>query len=666
MTYQDYYDRVWGCWLGKCLAGTIGTPYEGMKQLLSIEFHPRMIENMLPNDDLDLQVLWLDVLERKGEHVTSDDLAEAFATRCPYAPGEYAIFKKNYRRGIRPPTSGSFNNDYYIQGMGSPIRSEIWACVIPGNPELAAEYAEKDAVLDHAGESVYAERFLAALESAAFVESDWDRLYDIGLAQVPRSSRLYRLISDVRRWCARDDDWRMVRSRIIRDYGHPDCTNLFQNIGITLLALHFGRGDLIETSIVALNCGFDTDCTCATAGAILGILQGARRIRADHGFDDLDFVLGVDAPRRSTRIGDLAEDTCRVGLHFAGTVNRAVSITGAPDRTPLPIEPPAPFAFAVEYHGRPAAGPGDVVGVTLRIANRTDRAVAGSVSVEGPSGWRIAPESRIPVDLPARGTASCFLSIEAPEDPDRLPERNEFRVSLSTEGHPAAEYRFGVVGAALWEVFGPFWENVVEVPPLGPGESYMGHVAQGNSDESTDRLRTYHLNTVASLDRAYLPLPEERNGGATTDVAYEGRVVSVYEDKFSVNDLVGFEGPCVVYAVRRFESPEDRTVMALIGHTDAFVLWVNGREIARRDTVDWWTAENVHVSGVELRRGSNTVVVRLVRRSARADFSLVFAKGVCQDHYDDFVSLRPATAEAELEGPQPEEPATAATADGAR
>ena len=200
----------------------------------------------------------------------------------------------------------------------------------------------------------------------------------------------------------------------------------------------------------------------------------------------------------------------------------------------------------------------------------------------------------------------------------------------------------------------------MDVPPLKPGEHYMSHVAPENSDQSIDRLRAYHLNMVASLDRDYVPLPDGRNGGAAADAAYEGRIVSVYEDRFSVNDLVGFQGPCVVYAVRRLESPEDRTVMALIGHTDAFVVWVNGREIARRDTVDWWTAENVHVSGVELRRGCNTVVVRLVRRSARADFSLVFARGVCQDHYDDFVSLRPATEEAEREDRPIEEAAAAA------
>ena len=140
--YKEYFDRVYGCWLGKCIAGTIGAPYEGMKELLEFEYDPSMIANMLPNDDLDLQILWLDVLEKKGTSFTSDDLAEVFLNCCPYAPGEYAVFKSNYSLGIHPPLCGQFNNRYYIEGMGSPIRSEIWACVAAGNPKLASTFAE--------------------------------------------------------------------------------------------------------------------------------------------------------------------------------------------------------------------------------------------------------------------------------------------------------------------------------------------------------------------------------------------------------------------------------------------------------------------------------------------------------------------------------------------
>lgn len=105
IAYKDYFDKVYGCMIGKCVSGTAGAPYEGMKQHLNLHFTAEEADTTLPNDDLDLQVLWLEVLEKKGICVTSDDLAEIFLERCPYCPGEYAVFKKNYRRHIHPPRS---------------------------------------------------------------------------------------------------------------------------------------------------------------------------------------------------------------------------------------------------------------------------------------------------------------------------------------------------------------------------------------------------------------------------------------------------------------------------------------------------------------------------------------------------------------------------------
>jgi hypothetical protein len=164
--YEKYLDKVLGCWIGKCISGTIGAPFEGRKELFNYHFDKRSIEKMLPNDDLDLQVLWLHVIEEKGIYFETGDLADAFLNKCPYSPGEYAVFKKNYRKGIRPPYSGFFNNSYYLNGNGCPIRSELWGCVSPGNPRLAASYAWKDGIMDHGAESVYAEAFFAAVESA--------------------------------------------------------------------------------------------------------------------------------------------------------------------------------------------------------------------------------------------------------------------------------------------------------------------------------------------------------------------------------------------------------------------------------------------------------------------------------------------------------------------
>ena len=63
--------------------------------------------------------------------------------------------------------------------MGCPIRSEVWGCLAVGNMELACEFSYKDGQLDHYGESIWAEKFLAALECEAFFENDLHKQDDI-------------------------------------------------------------------------------------------------------------------------------------------------------------------------------------------------------------------------------------------------------------------------------------------------------------------------------------------------------------------------------------------------------------------------------------------------------------------------------------------------------
>ena len=299
ISWNEFCDKVYGCFMGKCIAGTVGAPYEGYKGIMDVQYTPELFgqaqtqSETVPNDDLDLQVLWLEVIEKNGPNFTSEDLARAFYEKCPYAPGEYATFKKNYELGLRPPLTGSFNNHYYLEGMGAPIRAEIWACLAPGEPLLAAELAEKDGCLDHKGESVIAEQYVAVLEALAFTgKYDIQTLVVKALTSIDEHSRFYQMAGRVIELCSRTKDWKQILTLILRDYGHPDCTNLFQNMGIILMALLLGCGNFITTVMLALNCGFDTDCTCATVGSIIGICEGARNLHRKYKFGD--YVTGVD------------------------------------------------------------------------------------------------------------------------------------------------------------------------------------------------------------------------------------------------------------------------------------------------------------------------------------------------------------------------------------
>ena len=632
MKYEQYLDKVYGCFLGKTVAGTMGAPYEGIKMPLELEFKPEMINTMLPNDDLDLQVLWLDAVKQYGEDFTSYDLQKVFCENCDYSPGEYAIMRKNYEKGIYPPESGRFCNDFYIEGMGCPIRSEIWACLYPAQPAKAAETSAKDGCLDHEGESVYAERFFAALESAAFLESDLDKLMDIALCEIPADCKIRTLISDTRAWCKEYEGVKQVLSRILHKYGHPDCTNLFQNIGITLTALLKGNMDLIKTSMDALNCGFDTDCTCATAGAVIGVIRGAKSLIEEYDLGDVKFVLGVRSPDHSDSVYDLSVEIAELGAYLSPFV-----MEDAPEKT-FEFAQRDPLVFDVFYPEGPSISLGQSKTVTLSILNTTEKEISTSLCVTGFGtttchGIGLSDGKRI--NLP--------LTFSVPADTRELYEKNLVHVSYALDGKEYG-YDFGLSGAALWKVTGPIWktdpECTTEALLAVPNYWHLFGGVQHDGD-STDVVRRFHLNFAPDTDTAYLT-EEELFRAPDQNGKYVEEVFVQEQDSFTMDDLFGFKGPCTAYLSRILLCPEDMEVCVQVGHSAPFALWINREKIAERKTCDTWTAENVHVQGVKLKKGENRIVLRLTRVNADAKYNLIFSKGpTCATHYVCMGSVNP-------------------------
>ncbi len=342
--YNEFLDKVHGCWYGKCLGGAAGAPVEGIKKVIDVEDFSEIYNPDLPNDDLDLQLLWLDVLKEKGTIINSCDLADAWVEKCWYPFSEYGYFLKNYMRGVKPPYSGIINNSFFAEGMGCPIRSEIWGVISAGNPKLASEYAYMDACLDHADNSVYAEQFLAAIEALAFVESDMNKLIAAGMEYIPNDSKLHICFDEIIDLYNKGVSWLDARTVVLKKYSHPDFTNVVQNLGFVLISLLWGKCDMRDTINIALKCGYDTDCTCASAASVVGIIKGYNGLDDDiTGLINDYFICGVDVVLASDSIRDLAAETAEFALK---TPNYEVEFENSP------IEPqrPADFkGFELEY-----------------------------------------------------------------------------------------------------------------------------------------------------------------------------------------------------------------------------------------------------------------------------------------------------------------------------
>lgn len=281
---KKYEDKVRACWIGKNIGGTLGGPFEGKKEVLDVQGFTTAKGEPLPNDDLDLQLVWLFAMERMGEScINADTLGELWLSYITPYWNEYGIGKTNMARGLKPGISGDFQNDWK-DSNGAWIRTEIWACVAPGRPWQAARYAIEDAKVDHgAGEGTFAAAFVATLQSAAFAVSDLRCCIDLALAAIPEHCRVAKTVKLVLDSYDSGKSWLETRNAVLesnKDIG----TGWFEapsNIGYTVLGLLYGEGDFKKSMLTAINCGDDTDCTAATVGATLGILYGTEGIPAD-------------------------------------------------------------------------------------------------------------------------------------------------------------------------------------------------------------------------------------------------------------------------------------------------------------------------------------------------------------------------------------------------
>lgn len=301
LSQKTFYDKVMGCWMGKNIGGTLGAPMEWHRQVNNVDFYTNDLNgDPIPNDDLDLQLIWLYCIEQYGPKVNARDLAEFWLDFQIANYSEYGLAKANLQAGFMPPLSGTIGNNFK-DSCGAFIRSELWACLCPGRPDLAVQYAYEDAIVDHGnGEGTYATLFSAAMEAAAFAESDFKKLIEIGLSYIPKDCGVAKAVQTVIDCYEKGLDWKECREEIMKKHRGSVYYNCYRyisgedlkkgydkgelgycvpsNIAIIVAGMLYGEGDFDKTLCTAVNMGEDTDCTAGTVGAIFGIIYGYKNI----------------------------------------------------------------------------------------------------------------------------------------------------------------------------------------------------------------------------------------------------------------------------------------------------------------------------------------------------------------------------------------------------
>jgi ADP-ribosylglycohydrolase len=344
---EEVYNKIFGGWLGRGAGCVLGIPVEGFDKsqikkfcefigqpyplddfFISIPYHRYnqlhygvtpmnqfirdQIEYLGADDDLAYLLLNLVIIETYGAKFTSKDVGKEWVGRLPIACTAEEIALQNMKKGILPPKSARVNNPF-AEWIGADIRSDMWGYVASGLPELAAEFAYRDASVSHIKNGTYGAMFFSAMISAAFAESDIRKLIVIGLSEIPANCRLTEAIKLTMHWYDETNhDWEQTWQKIDERYGYLHMADTIQNACFTILGLLHGEHNFTKTIGYTVLAGDDTDCTGATAGSILGVILGANRIPVQwyNRFNDriVSYVRGME----DNSISELAKRTLAI------------------------------------------------------------------------------------------------------------------------------------------------------------------------------------------------------------------------------------------------------------------------------------------------------------------------------------------------------------------
>jgi ADP-ribosylglycohydrolase len=202
-----------------------------------------------------------------------------YQSKDAYCTAERVAFC-NFIKGYNPPQSAVYKNPYR-EWIGAQIRGDYFGYINPGNPELAAEMAWRDASISHVKNGIYGEMFVAAMLAVAATTGELEKILLGGLAEIPYTSRLYEDVMAIYRafknGVSQKECFAMIHDKWDEHSAHDWCHTI-SNADIVAASLLYGGGDFAKSICMAVETGFDTDCNGATVGSVLGMARGISAI----------------------------------------------------------------------------------------------------------------------------------------------------------------------------------------------------------------------------------------------------------------------------------------------------------------------------------------------------------------------------------------------------
>lgn len=315
----DLQDKIAGFWIGQLVGNYMGFPFETVyvdepipfdvdryytiRDDASIPMNRDDLRAYVPiladwtegafsDDDTDIELVTLHAVEEHGLDITYAEITEAWKrhiNRRIWVANRTA--RTLMDQGFTAPDTGRKENNRNWFQIDPQLVNEIWSAFYPGMIANAVDRAEWGARITNDDWGVHPTMAYGAMISAAFFESDPQKVVQYAIDAVPNDGPFAEGMRDVVRWHRENpDDWRATRKKVHDKYYRYEKGDFRAPVSVVsslvnglcgIMAVLYGDGDFLKTAGIATSAGYDCDNQAATCAGLLGVVVGAKNIPDD-------------------------------------------------------------------------------------------------------------------------------------------------------------------------------------------------------------------------------------------------------------------------------------------------------------------------------------------------------------------------------------------------
>ena len=343
---EKYYEKLYGFWLGQCIANWTGLVTEMDKignigEIKTGKFYARddwgkpdqpsiwgegMPSDLSPtidfvfrdtdevwgaDDDTDIEYMYQHLMHtQKTSILRPEQIRDGWLKHIKHEEENYLWVSNQrafdlMRQGILPPETGNPDYNEHFEMIDAQLTSEIFGLFAPARPDVALKLAYLPIRTTAGGEAVSISEFYVTMHSLAS-HTDTDKTIDEQLRWMAGKAR--KVLPDHSYAAGMYDytlkkylsgiPWEQTRDSIYYRYqvNQQDgyditsqnlyCNGCFAagiNFAASLVSLFYGEGDIRETIKIGTLTGWDSDNPTATWGGLIGFMIGKNGIEEAFG-----------------------------------------------------------------------------------------------------------------------------------------------------------------------------------------------------------------------------------------------------------------------------------------------------------------------------------------------------------------------------------------------